>query len=156
MKMLFKQRFFSWFDTYDIYNEAGEVLFTVQGKFAWEKKLEIYDASQNHIGTLEQKVFQFLPTYELYLNGSFVGTICKRFSLFRPAFDIDCNGWYIEGNWAEWDYNIYDNSSTQIAYISKEIFNWTDTYVLDVRDPVNAVTVLMIALAIDAEKASRN
>ena len=156
MRMLFKQRFFSWFDSYDIYNDAGDVIFSVQGKLAWGKKLEIYDASQKHIGTLEQRIFQFMPTYDLYLNGSFVGTIHKRFSLFHPEFDIDCNGWYVEGNWAEWDYRIFDNTGAQIAYISKELFNWTDTYVLDVYNVANAVTVLMIALAIDAEKESRN
>ena len=26
MKMLFKQRFFSWFDSYDIFDESGEVV----------------------------------------------------------------------------------------------------------------------------------
>ena len=26
MRLLFKQRFFSWFDSYDIYNEAGETV----------------------------------------------------------------------------------------------------------------------------------
>jgi uncharacterized protein YxjI len=154
--MLFKQRFFSWFDSYDIYNSSEEVIFTVKGRFAWEKKLEIYDAAQRHIDTLEQRVFQFMPTYDLYLNDRFAGTIYKRFSFFRPIFDIDCNGWHIEGNWAEWDYKIFDSEGTQIAYISKELFNWTDTYVLDVYDPSNAVTVLMIALAIDADKASRD
>ena len=29
MKLLFKQRIFSWFDSYDIYNENGETLFQV-------------------------------------------------------------------------------------------------------------------------------
>ena len=32
MKLFFKQRFFSWFDSYDIYNEAGETVYTVEGK----------------------------------------------------------------------------------------------------------------------------
>ena len=29
MKLLFKQRFFSWLDSYDIYDEAGNTVFTV-------------------------------------------------------------------------------------------------------------------------------
>ena len=155
MRMLFKQRFFSWFDSYDIYSEAGEVIFRVKGKLAWGKKLEIYDASDRHIGTLLQKIFTFLPTFELYLNNHFVGTIRKSFSFFRPNFELDFNRWFIEGDWAEWDYYISDTCGSQIAYISKQVFNWTDTYVLDVADPANAVTVLMVALAIDAEKANR-
>ena len=28
MKLLFKQRFFSWFDSYDIYDEAGSTVYT--------------------------------------------------------------------------------------------------------------------------------
>ena len=156
MRMLFKQRLFSWFDSYDIYNEFGEVLFQVQGKLSWGKKLEIYDASGRHIGTLLQKVFTFLPTFELYLNNRFVGTIRKNFSFFRPNFEIDCNGWFVEGDWTEWDYCISDSYGSQVACISQQIFNWTDTYVLDVVDSSNAVTVLMIALAIDAEKANRS
>ena len=38
--------------------------------------------------------------------------------------------------------------------ISKELFNWTDTYVIDVPDPANALCTLMVALAIDADKCS--
>ena len=34
MKLLFKQRFFSWFDSYDIYNQAGDVVYTVKGQLS--------------------------------------------------------------------------------------------------------------------------
>ena len=39
--------------------------------------------------------------------------------------------------------------------ISKELFNWTDTYVIDVANSNDALTALMLVLAIDAEKCSR-
>mgnify|MGYP003238671317 FL=1 len=29
MRLLFRQRFFSWFDSYDIYNENEETVYTV-------------------------------------------------------------------------------------------------------------------------------
>lgn len=32
MKLLFKQRFFSWLDRYDIYDENENVVYTVEGK----------------------------------------------------------------------------------------------------------------------------
>ena len=35
MKLLFKQRFFSWFDSYDIYGENGDTMYEVKGQFAW-------------------------------------------------------------------------------------------------------------------------
>ena len=40
--------------------------------------------------------------------------------------------------------------------LSQEIFNFTDTYVIDVKDPENALDALMFVLAIDAEKCTRN
>ena len=43
-----------------------------------------------------------------------------------------------------------------VAAVSKEPFHWTDTYVLDITDPKDALYVLMFVLAIDAEKCSRN
>ena len=32
MKLLFKQRLFSWFDSYDIYDEAGNTVYVVKGQ----------------------------------------------------------------------------------------------------------------------------
>ena len=32
MRLLFKQRFFSWFDSYDIYDDNGATVFTVEGR----------------------------------------------------------------------------------------------------------------------------
>ena len=56
----------------------------------------------------------------------------------------------------EWDYNIIDASGRPVASISKEILKWTDTYVLDIAEERNALYVLMVVLAIDAEKCSRS
>ena len=43
-----------------------------------------------------------------------------------------------------------------VATVSKELFHLTDTYVIDVNDPRDALCALMLVLAIDAEKCSRN
>lgn len=56
MKLLFKQRFFSWFDSYDIYDEDGNTVFTVEGKLAWGHCLHILNAAGEHIGTVQQRV----------------------------------------------------------------------------------------------------
>ena len=155
MKLLFKQRMFSWFDSYDIYDEAGNIAYTVRGQLAWGHLLRIFDAQGNEIGCIKERVLTWLPLFEMYLNGRYVGSIRREFSLFRPRFTIDCNGWQVEGDWFEWDYNIVDARGCSIATVNKELFNWTDTYVIDVRDPNHATCILMLVLAIDAEKCSR-
>ena len=78
MKLLFKQRFFSWFDSYDIYDEAGNTVYTVEGKLAWGHCLHILDAAGNHIGTVQQKVLTFLPKFELYEHDQCIGCIQKE------------------------------------------------------------------------------
>lgn len=156
MKLLFKQRFFSWFDSYDIFDEGGDTLYTVKGQLAWGHLLKIYDAQDNEVGTVKQKIFTLLPKFELYQNDSYLGCITKEFTFFKPKFDIDFNGWHIEGNFFEWDYSILDAEGNYIATVTKEIWNWTDTYVIDVSNPADALYALMLVLAIDAEKCSRS
>ena len=156
MKLLFKQRFFSWFDSYDIYDEAGATLFTVEGQLSWGHTLHINDANGVHIATLKQRLFTFLPKFDLFIGEELVGTITKDFTFFVPAFDVDFNNWRVQGQFMEWDYDILDKFGAQVATVSKELFNWTDTYVIDVRDPDDALCALMVVLAIDAEKCSRS
>ena len=156
MKVLFKQRFFTWFDSYDIYDESGATLFTVEGQLGWGHTLHINDAKGEHIATLKQRLFTFLPKFDLYIGEDLVGTITKDFTFFAPAFDVDFNNWRVEGQFMEWDYDILDKFGGQVASISKELFNWTDTYVIDVADPDDALYALMVVLAIDAEKCSRD
>ena len=156
MRLLFKQRFFSWFDSYDIYDEYGRTMYTVMGQLAGGHCLKIFDAVGNEIGTVKERIFTFLPKFEMYMGNQYFGCISKEFSFLRPRFNIDCSGWRVEGNFLEWDYTIVDSLGHSIANVSKEIFNWTDTYVIDVHDPRDALCALMLVLAIDAEKCSRN
>lgn len=156
MRLLFKQRLFSWFDSYDIYSEGGEVVYTVKGQLSWGHCLKIYDSSGREVGTVKERVMTLLPKFEMYVGSSCVGYICKEFTLFKPRYNIDCNGWHIEGDFFEWDYGVFDSFGQTVAKISKQLFNWTDTYVIDIYNPQDALCALMLVLAIDAEKCSRS
>ncbi len=146
---------FSWFGSYDIFNEYGETVYTVKGQLAWGHCFKIFDAAGRELGTVKQRIFSFLPRYEIYRGESCVGCITKEFTFFKPRFDIDFNGWRVEGSFWEWDYSVCSATGGEIAVVSKEIWNWTDTYSIVVGNPDDALNVLMLVLAIDAEKASR-
>lgn len=156
MKLLFKQRLFSWLDSYDIYDAAGNTVYTVEGKLSWGHKLVILDRAGNSIGMVKEEVLTFLPRFTIHLGEWEVGQIQKEFTLFHPSFRVDCMNWNVQGDFFQWDYTITDRGGNCIAVISKEFLNWTDTYVLDIQDPQHAVYVLMVALAIDAAKCSAN
>jgi uncharacterized protein YxjI len=90
----------------------------------------------------------------MYFGDSYIGSIHREFSLFSPKYSIDCKNWQIDGDFMEWDYEIH-NQTELVATVSKELFQWTDTYVIDVHNPQDALYALMLVLAIDAEKCSR-
>ena len=156
MRMLFKQRVFSWFDSYDIYDESINTLFTVKGQLSFGHHLNIYDRNGYNIGAVVQKVFAFMPKFELYFGGSYGGCVRKELALFKNNYVVDYNGWSVKGDIMGWDYSIFDINGVRVASISKRLMNWSDTYSIDVDSPYNALPTLMIVLAIDAEKCSNN
>ena len=93
MRMYFKQRLFSWFDSYDIYNEQGNPIYVVKGQISWGHCLKIFDPYGNEAGTVKEQIFTFLPKFEIYQGNQYLGCIKKEFSFLKPRYDIDYNGW---------------------------------------------------------------
>lgn len=156
MKLLFKQRLFSWFDSYDIFDESGNVIFVVKGQLSWGHRLNIYNSAGVHIGTVKEVVFTWLPKFELYEGNRLIGILKKKFAFFRNSYNLDLMGWSVDGDLMGWDYNILDSRGVTVARVNKVIFNFTDTYEIDVVNPANALYALMFTLAIDAEKCSNH
>ncbi len=156
MRLLFKQRMFSWFDSYDISYENGETAYTVKGQLSWGHCLKIYDPRGTEVGTVQERVLTLLPRFEVYAGERYLGSIRKELTFFTPRYQIDFLGWQVEGSLLEWDYTVRNAAGQVVVAVSKELFHWTDTYVIDVKNPADALPALMLVLAIDAEKCSRN
>ena len=56
-----------------------------------------------------------------------------------PDDDNRLGGWQVEGSLFAWDYTIFDPHGIRIADISKQLFHLTDTYVIDVGNPNDAL-----------------
>lgn len=157
MKLVFKQKMFSWFDSYNIYDGYNNsILYTIKGQLSWGHCFKIFDCNGLELATVKKKLFTIFPEFELYFKDQYIGHIVREFSFFKPKYYIDFNGWHVEGNFFEWDYQIVNSNGDEIATISKELLNWTDTYSINVYNPQDALNALMLVLAIDAEKCSRN
>lgn len=155
MKLLFRQRIFSWFDSYDIYDEEGNTIYVVKGQLAWGHCLKIYDAGGNELGLVQERLFRLLPHFDMYAGNQKIGSIRKELTFLKPVYDIDLNDWQVTGSFTEWNYSILDRHGEIIAEIRKELLHLSDTYVIDVKNDEDALYVLMIVLAIDAEKCSQ-
>lgn len=152
MKLYFKQRFFSWFDSYDIYLEDGSTFYTVEGQLSWGHCLHILNDAGRHIATVKEQVLTLLPRFDFYIGDEHVGTLKREFTFLSPAYDLDCCGWRVTGNWLEWDYQILRRDGSTAAVIRKELFHWTDTYTIETESDADALCALMVVLAIDADK----
>lgn len=155
MKLLFKQRIFSWLDSYDVYDENKNTIYKVKGELSWGHQLRIYDSLGNEVGLIKEKIITILPKFIMYKSGEKIGEIQKELTLFSPKFNLTCNDWKVKGDIFEWEYEVEDSNKNTIAIISKKLFNLTDTYEINIIDKENALYSLMIVLAIDAAKCTK-
>lgn len=156
MRLLIKQRVFSWTDSYDVYDEDGNAKYFVKAEFfALGHQLHVYDQNNHEIGVIRQKILTFLPAFEIEIGGRSIGMIQKQFAFFKPKYEIDYNGWRVEGDFLGWDYDVYSGCSS-VIHISKEPFHWGDTYVIDFRNPEDELDGLLLVIAIDAANCGKN
>ena len=97
MKLLFKQRMFSWFDSYDIYNEAGDAVYEVKGVLSWGHCLKIFGPDGAELVTVKEEVISFLPRFALYVGVEFVRQLKKRFTFIQPVITLDGSGRSLDG-----------------------------------------------------------
>ena len=82
------------------------------------------------------------------------GRIEQRFSLFKPKYEVDFNGWRVEGDFLGWDYDVYSGCSA-VIHITKEWLHWGDTYVIDILNPSDELMGLLLVIAIDAANCTK-
>lgn len=156
MRLLIKQRVFSWTDTYDVYDEAGNPKYFVRAQLlALGHQIHVYDRFDNEIGMVKQRLFTFLPAFDIEIGGRSFGSIQKQFSFFKPKYELEYNGWRCEGDFMSWNYDVYSGCSA-VVHISKQLLHWGDTYVIDILNPQDEIMALMLAIAIDAANCTQN
>lgn len=150
MRLLIKQRVFSWTDTYDVYEENGNAKYFVRASFfTFGHQIHVYDRNDREVGGIYQKLLTFLPAFEVEIGGQRVGTIQKRLTLFSPKYEVNYNGWQVEGDFLGWDYEVFSGGRT-VAHIHRELLHWGDTYVIDFENPRDEILCLLLVIAIDA------
>lgn len=156
MRLLIKQRVFSWTDSYDIYDENGNVRYFVKAEFfSLGHQLHVYDAAGSEIAMVKQRLLTFLPAFEIEVGGVTRGMIQKKFTLFYPKYEIDFNGWRAEGDFLGWDYQVYSGCSP-VLHITKEVLHWGDTYVIDIDNPQDELMGMLLVITIDAANCTQN
>lgn len=157
MKLLIKQRVFSWTDSYDVYDEQGQARYAVSAEFfSLGHRIHVYDKrTGREVGAIHQKILTFLPQFEIVMGGQVRGVIRKEFTFFIPKYHVDFCGWDVDGDIMGWDYRV-THRGREVMSISKELFRWSDTYVLEFQNPADEIPGLLLVLAIDAANCGKN
>ena len=155
MQMLIKQRVFSWTDSYDVYDESGRPRYFVKAEFfALGHQIHVYEKETGReVGSIHQKLFAWMPTFEIVIDGRVQGTVRKMFTFFSQNYEVDYRGWDVEGDFLGWDYRVMQGN-TEVMSISKELFRWGDTYSLRYSNPAYEMPGLLLVIAIDAANCS--
>lgn len=149
MKLYIKEKVFSWSDHFTVKDERGNDKYIVEGElFSWGKKLHVFDVNGLEIALIKQKVFAFLPLYQVFCEGEMIAEIKKELSFLFPRYTIAGLDWEIEGSFMAHDYQITQNGET-IAVICKEWMTWGDSYELEVLKPKDELAALAVVLMID-------
>lgn len=150
MSLYIKEKVFSWNDVFHAYDEAGNVRYTVEGEvFSWGKKLHIYDHTGRECAFIQQKLFTFLPRYEILQNGCVVAEVVKDFTLFTQKYTVHGPEWNVHGAFWYHDYEI-SHGNQQVATVSKQWFTLGDAYELRIFESVDPALALAVVLVIDA------
>ena len=160
MELHIRQRIFSWGDSYDVFDDSGEARYEVRSAFfSLGHQIHVYDKQadegRDEVGSIRQKLFTLMPTFEIEIGGRVIGTVRKKFTLLRQNYEVDYRGWDVEGDFLGWDFRVVQ-ASREVLSITKEIWNWSDTYTLRFRNPADEIPGLLLVLAIDAANCSHN
>ena len=69
MRIIMRQRLLSILDHYEIFDEAGQLLFKVNGKVAIAPELRIQNAEGEELGYTKFEMFHLLPHYNFFAGG---------------------------------------------------------------------------------------
>ena len=153
MRYLMKQKLFAWGDDFVIKDEAGTDRFFVDGRaFSIGDKLSFQDMDGRELAFIQQKLLSWGPTYEVYRGGVLSAVVKKElFTFFKCRFTVDVPGPddpEVEGDFLDHEYRFVRGGNV-IAHVSKQWFNWSDTYGVDIADGEDDVLILAATVVID-------
>ena len=152
MDLYLKQKVFSLRTRFDVYDATEAVVFQVVGEFALGARLHVLNSQGQEVAFIRQRLFSFLPCYEIELPGWPPATLFKRWTIFRQSFDIDDWGWQAEGDFLAHEYSLLNESQTLMT-VSKAWLTWGDSYHLNIAANADPLACVCCLLAMDMAMA---
>ena len=89
MRYVIKERFWSWGDDFYLFDDQQQKVFFVDGEaFSWGDKLSFQDLNGNELACISQKLFSWMPTYEINRNGALFAQVKAATILVTTTYRI--------------------------------------------------------------------
>ena len=156
MKQLYiKQKVFSLSGKFTVKDQQENDVYYVEGSFMQiPKTFSILNTVRDEIALITKKMFSFLPTFFVEVNGREVLTIKKEFSFFKARYTIDAAGIEVKGNWWDMNFEVLQNGEV-VGKVCKEWFTWGDSYKVQIMDEKMEAIMIALVVAIDCVKADQ-
>ena len=154
MQYVLKQKLVSLGNNFTIKDVEGHDAFQVKGQLvSLGDKLSFQDLEGNELVYIEQKVFNWVATYEIWRDGRMVADVRRDlFSFRRHRFTVDAPGpddLEAVGDFLDFEY-VVNRGDRKIATITRQLFHLSDTYWVQIDDEEkDPVLVLAIAVVLE-------
>ena len=152
MKLYMKQKVFSIWDRYKVYDEYENPIYHVETQFLKIRKKFTIIKDDQIIYHLKHRLFTFFTHYLDIFDpeDNQIGSIIKHISFLVPKLSIEFmnTNYIIEGEIFAHEFTIYNNDKLA-ATISKKWFTWGDSYEIDVDDHEDIDLIVVIVIGID-------
>lgn len=152
MQYFIKQKVFSFKDKFNITDEQQNTLYQVEGKvFSITNKLSLFNPTGDVVLEASKKLFKLLPKYIITTpEGQELATVQKRFTFLRHKFTVLAGNQEltIGGNFIGHQFEVL-KEGREVASITKKLFSFGDSYVINIREEVNQELYLFIVIIID-------
>jgi len=148
MKLYFKQKVFSLRQRTSITDEYGNQIFSAVGEISIGRRMHLYDAQNNEVAFIQQRLMRLLPRFSVYIGNNHVTDIVKEFKFFKNDYHLEGLDWKINGSVMAHDYTI-ESGGRYIASIHKHWMTWGDSFEIDINDGEDIVLALAVIIAID-------
>ena len=147
MTLYLQEELFS-FDHFDIWDETGSAVYTVEREFfTWGRTLHVMDAQGRDVAQVQHIPFSIPSAFSIATAAQEL-ELQRNFSFFSRSYSIDSLGWEITGDFTGHVYEFY-RGKRQLAALEKDWPALHDRYRLEVQDPADALIALCAVLAID-------
>lgn len=150
MRYVVQQKIISVGDSFEVIDKDKNVKYRAKGSLLYSNhELVLYDARDNVVGRIRRVPALMEQKFEMIMNNTILGTITKKVTVLGDKFEVDVNGWYVEGNITDWNYIIYDRDQEPIIHVNKKVISLQDIYIVDFAKLSDEFIGLMVIFAID-------